>query len=48
MIAAVKRFTVGLAVIISFSTCAQTAKQNNNNYDWDCHIHNIIMSKLLH
>ncbi len=25
----------------------QTTMQNMNNYDWDCHIHNIIMRALL-
>ncbi len=44
--AAVKRFIVVLRWL-SLQRAGQTTMQNINNYDWDCHIHNIIMRTLI-
>ncbi len=41
--AAVKRFFVWWLSLQRTARAGQTSMQNINNYDWDCHIHNIIM-----
>ncbi len=38
---------VSTTAIISSARAGQTAMQNINIYDWDYHIHNIIMRTLL-